>query len=425
MWSRLSILLIGLNAASAFLIPSRQGRFFSPLSQRGERGPTPPKLSTVPPPVLPVLETPKASPPSESGFPQEAPPFSLADLKRVIPARCLQKSAAKSLSFLAKDLAIIAALSVTANALDNPLFWPLYWFAQGTMFWALFVVGHDCGHGSFSDDRKLNDLIGHLTHSSILVPYHGWQISHRTHHQNHGHVDNDESWYPLAESKYNSLPAASQAARFELPFMLLAFPVYLFRRTPGRESCSHLDPQGSLFADRERNLIATSRNWYCGMIALLGALGLAFGPLWLLKMYIIPYIIGTAWLVIVTYLHHTDARVPWYRGEEWSYLRGALSTLDRDYGMFNSITHNIETHVIHHIFPQIPHYHLVEASEAIKPVLGKFYVEPEKSVGPFPFHLIRALKDSVRDCRMVDDHGDVVWYRGDAGGEERADGQSL
>ncbi len=21
--------------------------------------------------------------------------------------------------------------------------WPLYWAAQGTMFWALFVVGHD------------------------------------------------------------------------------------------------------------------------------------------------------------------------------------------------------------------------------------------------------------------------------------------
>ena len=33
-----------------------------------------------------------------------------------------------------------------------------------------------------------------MTHASILVPYHGWRISHRTHHANHGHVDNDESW---------------------------------------------------------------------------------------------------------------------------------------------------------------------------------------------------------------------------------------
>lgn len=51
--------------------------------------------------------------------------------------------------------------------------WPIYWFAQGTMFWALFVIGHDCGHQSFSNNKALNDFVGHLTHSSILVPYHG------------------------------------------------------------------------------------------------------------------------------------------------------------------------------------------------------------------------------------------------------------
>lgn len=47
--------------------------------------------------------------------------------------------------------------------------------------------------------------------------------------------------------------------------------------------------------------------------------------------------------------------------QEWSYLRGGLTTVDRDYGLFNKIHHDIGTHVIHHLFPQIPHYHLVEA----------------------------------------------------------------
>jgi fatty acid desaturase len=47
--------------------------------------------------------------------------------------------------------------------------------------------------------------------------------------------------------------------------------------------------------------------------------------------------------------------------QEWDYLRGGLTTVDRDYGWVNNIHHDIGTHVIHHLFPQIPHYHLVEA----------------------------------------------------------------
>jgi fatty acid desaturase len=57
--------------------------------------------------------------------------------------------------------------------------------------------------------------------------------------------------------------------------------------------------------------------------------------------------------------------MPWFRGEEWSYLRGGLTTLDRDFGwIVNKLHHNIETHVLHHLFPQMPHYNLVEVRPA-------------------------------------------------------------
>ena len=49
--------------------------------------------------------------------------------------------------------------------------------------------------------------------------------------------------------------------------------------------------------------------------------------------------------------------------QEWSYFRGGLSTIDRDYGIFNKIHHDIGTHVVHHLFPQMPHYNLTEATE--------------------------------------------------------------
>ncbi|MFZ8477536.1 hypothetical protein ACO1MN_14855, partial [Staphylococcus aureus] len=69
--------------------------------------------------------------------------------------------------------------------------------------------------------------------------------------------------------------------------------------------------------------------------------------------------------------------------------------------------------VVHHLFPQIPHYHLVEATEAAKPVFGKYYREPKKS-GPLPFHLLGILVKSFKKDRYVSDTGDVVYYQADS-----------
>uniref|UniRef100_A0A0D3AEI3 Uncharacterized protein n=1 Tax=Brassica oleracea var. oleracea TaxID=109376 RepID=A0A0D3AEI3_BRAOL len=80
--------------------------------------------------------------------------------------------------------------------------------------------------------------------------------------------------------------------------------------------------------------------------------------------------------------------------------------------MINNIHHDIGTHVIHQLFPQIPHYHLVEAIEAAKPVLRKCYREPDKS-GPLPLHLLRILAKGMKEDHYVRDEGDVVYYKAD------------
>lgn len=54
--------------------------------------------------------------------------------------------------------------------------------------------------------------MGHLLHSFILVPYHGWRLSHKKHHGNHGHIDNDESWHPLTESQWEQLVSTNSVA---------------------------------------------------------------------------------------------------------------------------------------------------------------------------------------------------------------------
>ncbi len=332
---------------------------------------------------------------------REVLPFTLQDVRGAIPEHCFQSSAWRSLSYFFLDIGIIAGLYWLAATLNSPWFFPLFWFMQGTMFWALFVVGHDCGHRSFSKYKWLNDLVGHLSHTPILVPFHGWRISHRTHHANTGNVDTDESWHPTLESQYDDMPQWAKFIRFYL--FLLAYPVYLFRRSPGKEG-SHFLPSSDLFRPNEKWDVITSTVCWSLMIAFLVGLGIHFGLGFLVNYYVMPYLVFVVWLDLVTYLHHTVEDMPWYRGENWYFLKGALSTIDQDYGFFNPIHHNIGTHVAHHVFLSIPHYHLLEATEAIKPVLGEHYRVAKEPIWT-------TFWNSCKTCFFVSDQGSTVYYQ--------------
>lgn len=327
-------------------------------------------------------------------------PFTLQDLKAAIPAECFQPNVTKSLFYFFRDILIISLLYAVAHYLDSWYFWPVFWLMQGTMFWALFVVGHDCGHQSFSKQKWLNDLIGHLSHTPILVPYHGWRISHRTHHKNTGNIDNDESWYPVTESQYKEMPFFQKLGRYYI--FLLAYPVYLFKRSPGKEG-SHFSPSSPLFKPAEKWDVLTSTILWIGMVGLLGFFTYQWGWMWLIKYYAMPYIVFVIWLDLVTFLHHTEADIPWYRGEDWTFLKGAISSIDRDYGLINHIHHDIGTHVAHHIFLNIPHYNLLKATAAIKPIMGEYFHESKEPIW-------KSLWRSAISCHFVPDTGGQVYY---------------
>ncbi len=332
---------------------------------------------------------------------RETLPFTLQDVRAAIPAHCFQSNLWRSLSYLFLDFGIVAGLYWLAARIDQAWFFPIFWVLQGTMFWALFVVGHDCGHGSFSRYRWLNHFLGHICHTPILVPFHGWRISHRTHHTNTGNIDTDESWYPVTESQYQEMGWSEKLARFHL--ILFVYPLYLFRRSPGKQG-SHFLPESPLFRPHEKWQVLTSTICCALMVGLLAAIGWQYGLGFLTKYYLVPYVIFVMWLDLVTFLHHTDEEIPWYRGKDWYFLKGALSTIDRSYGIVNPIHHNIGTHVAHHIFITIPHYHLLEATAAIKPVLGEYYHESRETIW-------KSLWRSYRSCYFVPDQGSKVYYQ--------------
>lgn len=75
--------------------------------------------------------------------PGASPPFKLADIRAAIPKHCWVKDPWRSMSYVVRDVAVVFGLAGAAAYLNNWVVWPLYWAAQGTMFWALFVLGHD------------------------------------------------------------------------------------------------------------------------------------------------------------------------------------------------------------------------------------------------------------------------------------------
>ena len=171
-------------------------------------------------------------------------------------------------------------------------------------------------------------------------------------------------------------------------------------------SGNHFNPFSRLFVNNsERKGAAISTT--C-VVFFLSILCYNFSFKVLLDAYVVPYFFFVIWLSLVTYLHHTDPTVNYYRNKEWTFFKGALSTIDRSYfSIIDHLHHDIGTHVVHHLFfTKIPHYHLVRATEAVKPLLGNYYL-----FDPRPFWT--AFVNNRVSCKFVPDNKSVVKYCSD------------
>ena len=117
---------------------------------------------------------------------------SKAAVRAVVPDHCFARSTPRSLSHLVQSLVVTAAtaalgLLIPLKLVALPL-WIAYAFVTGTAAMGLWVLAHECGHGAFSDNRLLQDTVGYILHSALLVPYFSWQRSHAVHHAHTNHV---------------------------------------------------------------------------------------------------------------------------------------------------------------------------------------------------------------------------------------------
>ncbi|KAG9068470.1 Fatty acid oxidation complex subunit alpha [Linnemannia hyalina] len=363
----------------------------------------------------------------------ELPEFTIKEIRECIPAHCFERSGFRGLCHVAIDLTWASLLFLAATQIDkfeNPLIrylaWPVYWVMQGIVCTGIWVLAHECGHQSFSTSKTLNNAVGWVLHSLLLVPYHSWRISHSKHHKATGHLNRDQVFVPKTRTQVG-LPAKKEnvveedeavhldeeAPIVTLFWMLIQFlfgwPAYLAVNASGQDYgqwTSHFHTWSPIFEARNFTDVIFSD---LGVLVTLGALvyaSLQTSLLAVTKYYILPYLFVNFWLVLITFLQHTDPKLPHYRENAWNFQRGALCTVDRSFGkfldhMFHGIVH---THVAHHLFSQMPFYHAEEATACLKKLLGQHYIYDDTPIA-------LATWRSFRECRFVEDEGDVVFFK--------------
>jgi omega-3 fatty acid desaturase (delta-15 desaturase) len=287
----------------------------------------------------------------------------LSEIKIKIPAHCFRPTVRQSMIYVVKDILYVTFTFIVMYQIQKIfkygfLFFPVYWYIQGTLYTSLFVLGHDCGHGSFSFYPLLNDIVGTILHTWILAPYYTWKLTHNKHHKNTCNIDKDEVFYP----QRNSHNEESLLDDILLWFPGIGWFYYLINGYSTRP-INHFNPFEPLFYNRHLIGVCSSLGTYLGMCYLMYLYVNSFGFIKLFVYHLVPVFIFASYMVIITMLHHTEIDVPWYADSEWNNVKGQLSTVDRHYGHVHSVIHSIGTHQIHHLFTKVPHYHLEEATQ--------------------------------------------------------------
>jgi len=234
----------------------------------------------------------------------------------------------------------------------------------------IFVIFHDCGHGSFFKSHRANHILGAITGVLTFTPYSHWRWEHAIHHATSGDLDRrgvGDVWTLTVQEYLESSRWRRFAYRLARnPIVLFGLaPLFLFllkQRFPNPRASRH-DCHSVFWTNLAILCMVAGMGWFFGYKAYL-----------LIQLALITAASSAGvWLF---YVQHQFEGVYWERGKNWDYVTAALqgSSFYKLPKVLQWFSGNIGFHHIHHLSPRIPNYYLEKCHKAeplfqtVKPV---------------------------------------------------------
>jgi len=218
----------------------------------------------------------------------------------------------------------------------------------------IFILFHDCTHGSFMKSKKAMNILGIFFGILVFTPYKKWKEEHRQHHRTVGNIDKrgiGDVWTMTVDEYKNT----SKLKRFGYmlyrnPLVLFVIgPVYIFL-------VSQRFPSKKMSKEFWIDLIINN----LGVLAIILTVTFTVGLKYYLLIQLPVIAIAASLGVWMFYIQHQYDEVYWEDSEHWSILDAALkgSSVYKLPAVLNWFTGSIGYHNIHHLNAKIPNYRL-------------------------------------------------------------------
>jgi len=280
--------------------------------------------------------------------------------------------------------------------------WHWLLFALLTVFGAgfvvrIFIVQHDCGHGSFFPSRRASDITGFLCGVVTFTPYANWARQHAGHHATWNNLDRRHTGVDIYSTcvtvdEYNAL-----TLRQRLLLRIVRTPVVYLGLIPPLVFLVLYRLPFDTPRDWQRERLSVHLNNLMLLTAFVAmGLPLGFGNVALVQLPImtIAAIVG----VFLFSVQHRFETTLWARRDDWNSVDASLkgSSFLKLNPVLRWFTGNIGYHHIHHLNSRVPNYRLRAAHDG----LGAAQAVPTLTLGAAFLNHRNALWDEC-DKRMV------------------------